>query len=152
MLQLPPPDPNEHSRRYSGNNLVWFAIMFLGMLALNRCDWDPSPEMLRLGRSEMVHQAGRRRGGCFTGNVKKFLDAGVDVNVRDRDGRTALHSAVVEGCTDTVRLLLERGAHTDIADGCTALMLAERLGHTEIAQMLRAAGASNSCAARGAGA
>lgn len=123
--------------------------MFLGMLALNRCDWDPSPEMLRLGRSEMVHQAGRRKGGCFTGNVKKFLDAGVDVNVRDRDGFTALHSAVVEGCTDTVRLLLERGAHTDIADrrGCTALMLAELRGyrrkHTEIAQLLRQAGAAD---------
>ena len=144
MPQLPPPDPNEHSRRYPETNFVVFAIMALGALALNRCDWyRASPEMLRLGRSEMVHQAGR--GGCSTGAVERFLDAGVDVNVRDRDGRTALHSAVVQGCTDTVRLLLERGAHPDIATpgGCTALMLAERHGHAEIARLLRQAGAAD---------
>ena len=155
MPQLPPPDPNEQSRRYSGNKFVEAAILLLiYALVASYLRWSTSPEeMLRLGRgaSAMVQRAGRSRAFCSTGDVKKFLDAGVDVNVRDRDGSTALHNAAVGGCADTVRLLLERGARPDIANrrGCTALMLAERHKHAEIARLLRQAGAAdlpkNSC-------
>ena len=148
MPQLPPPDPNEHSRRYPESNFVVFGVMALGALALSHCDWDrASPEMLRQGRTVMVRYAARGSEGY----VREFLDAGMDANVVDEYGGTALQNAAANGHTEIVRLLLERGARPDIANrrGCTALMLAERHGHAEIARLLRQAGAAdlpkNSC-------
>lgn len=44
--------------------------------------------------------------------VKKLIDAGADINGADRDGRTALHHAVLNSwnSAEAVRLLLEAGA------------------------------------------
>jgi peptidoglycan/LPS O-acetylase OafA/YrhL len=43
-------------------------------------------------------------------SVRILLDHGADLNARNRDGSTALHSAAFLGRTDVVQLLLERGA------------------------------------------
>jgi ankyrin repeat protein len=53
-----------------------------------------------------------------------LLDQGVDVNSRDRWGKTVLIHAAVQGQLEVVRLLLDRGADVNAAapDGKTALL------------------------------
>ena len=69
--------------------------------------------------------------------MRHLLDLGVDVAAIDSEGdgywniakhSTALHVAAWRASHDTVKLLIERGAPVDIADGhgCTPLVLAVR--------------------------
>jgi ankyrin repeat protein len=48
--------------------------------------------------------------------VKLLLEKGANVDVRNRDGRTALHGAVQMGIERVVRLLLEYGAAINAQD------------------------------------
>ena len=64
----------------------------------------------------------------------------VDINVKDKDGMTALHLAVWRKNIKMVSYLLEQGAdinaRSDISAGMTALLIAARFGATEIAKKL----------------
>lgn len=68
---------------------------------------------------------------------------GVDVDARDRHGRTALHMAVRYGSTVAVRALLGAGAEVDVRDedGGTALHAAVALGSTATVRALLDGGA-----------
>jgi ankyrin repeat protein len=73
--------------------------------------------------------------------VRKLLDehAGL-LNLADTGfGATALHWAALRGHVDVVRVLLEKGADTNIrnSDGETALQVAERAKRNDIVQLLR---------------
>jgi len=88
------------------------------------------------------------------GKLKKMLDAGANVNVPDSRGaprnRTALMHAAEKGHLKAVDLLLNAGANIDDRDkgapfdpgGNTALLLAIRGEHTDVAHRLLDAGAS----------
>lgn len=76
--------------------------------------------------------------------VRALLDAGEDPNRYNEtafhDHSTPLHQAVAANHLEVVRLLVERGARTDIADTLfkgTPLEWADYLGKTEIAAYLR---------------
>jgi len=58
--------------------------------------------------------------------VMRLLEEGVDVNLRDMDGRTALMYASFNGHTDIVNELLKKGAEVNLRDnyGRTPLMFA----------------------------
>lgn len=56
--------------------------------------------------------------------VAHLLDLGLDVNVRDREGRTALCSAASQGCVDVATLLLDRGAAMDVSESIRNPMFA----------------------------
>jgi cytochrome c2 len=84
--------------------------------------------------------------------IKKLLEAGTDPDVRDRDGFTALMKAVIENRRTAVEALLIGGANVDavlngrggrgVGRGQTiALQLAIQFGRSDIADILRAAGA-----------
>ncbi|CAJ1962057.1 unnamed protein product [Sphenostylis stenocarpa] len=68
---------------------------------------------------DAVDQGVRLMYSAFEGDVdgiREVLEAGVSVNYRDIDDRTALHVASCEGFTDAVDLLLQKGAEVDAKD------------------------------------
>jgi len=70
--------------------------------------------------------------------VKTLLKSGADVNVKNKDGRTALMEAAFSGHTEIVKLLIAKGADMNAKnkDGGTALIYAAWQGHIEIAKLL----------------
>jgi ankyrin repeat protein len=62
----------------------------------------------------------------------------VNVNVKNKRGRTAVHLAVDLGCVPSVSLLIQQGADVNITDddGRTALHMASKFGKTEIVDIL----------------
>ncbi len=80
--------------------------------------------------------------------IRSLLAAGIEIDHVNRLGWTALLEAIIlgeggEAHTEVVRTLVEAGADVDLADGdgVTPLEHARRSGYTEIAEILRAAGA-----------
>ena len=84
--------------------------------------------------------------------VRAQLEAGTDVDARDRYGQTALMLASTRGHLEVVRALIGAGAALDTTAkyGLSAVMLAAVNGHAETARSLAAAGAD--LALRGTGA
>ncbi len=79
--------------------------------------------------------------------VRRVVTTGIDLDHVNRLGWTALLEAVILGDggeqhREIVLILLEAGADPSLADGdgVTPLEHAERLGHSEIARLLRGAG------------
>ena len=72
--------------------------------------------------------------------VRDALEKGTDINIKSNDsGRTALMHASFNGHTETVKLLIEKGAgvHARTHSGKTALTLASDKGHMEIVRILK---------------
>ncbi|EEA26118.1 hypothetical protein TMatcc_005630 [Talaromyces marneffei ATCC 18224] len=67
-----------------------------------------------------------------------FLEYGADIDTIDEYGRTPLHYAVTNKHIDIVKLLVERGATTTIADisGVNPMQLAAESGSEEMTQMM----------------
>lgn len=72
-----------------------------------------------------------------------LIAAGADVNLKTKDGTTALMMASEEGQAGIVKLLIDKGADVNAktAKNHTALKLAKKNKHPDIAKMLLAAGA-----------
>src|SRR5579862_3359778 len=63
--------------------------------------------------------------------VRMCLDLGIDPNLRDNDGRTALHGAAHKGRNPVVQLLVDRGGRLDIHDaGSRDTISGSMFGHT----------------------
>ena len=56
-----------------------------------------------------IHEAARNG---YLADVKHHLDAGTDVNARDKDGATPLDLAIVSDHTETADLLRKHGGKT----------------------------------------
>jgi len=71
--------------------------------------------------------------------VKKHLDAGADVNLKDNWGRTPLHYAAGAGYKEIAELLITNGANINKKndEGKTPLDSAIRRKQTETADLLR---------------
>jgi len=69
----------------------------------------------------------------------RLLDLGADIEATDSGGLTALRCAVQAGHLETVKILVERGARTDVLgpeDGLSLIGVALVLGHVEVSQYL----------------
>ncbi|XP_063625627.1 putative ankyrin repeat protein RF_0381 [Cydia splendana] len=76
--------------------------------------------------------------------IEKLISEGVDVNLRDPIGRTALHFAVQDGNIRAIKMLLEAGASTTVMDnvGLTPLQICVmRRPSVEVAKLLFSYGA-----------
>ena len=100
-----------------------------------------NPNHMNWQRTTLLHDM------AFEGDVRKarlLLDHGATIDVVDDEFRsTPLGLAARWGRRDLVRLLLERGTDVNLAgaDWARPLAWAEKRGHREIAEELRAAGA-----------
>jgi len=80
-----------------------------------------------------------------SGNLLK-LEAieteGIDLNLANIDGRTALHLAASEGLPETVEWLINHGVNPSPvdSDGSTPLLDAKRAGHSEVIVLLSGKG------------
>jgi ankyrin repeat protein len=90
----------------------------------------------RDGSTALIIAARRGKKGV----VKLLLSAGADVQAKNNKGSTALILAAHWNRRKTAELLLDRGAdvHARDKEGLTALTWAEKKGHTNIADLLRA--------------
>ncbi len=83
---------------------------------------------------------------------QQLIEAGADINARDRYGQTAVMIAARQGFTELVRLLVDNGAELDHTAKykLSALMLAVVNDHAAIVRLLLEAGARTDL--RGSGA
>ncbi len=76
--------------------------------------------------------------------VRRLVESGVDVNVKDNDGRTPLHFAAGLGYIEVVKYLISKGAYVNVkenAHGATPLHLAAEFGQIEVVKYLISKGA-----------
>ena len=102
---------------------------------------DQTAEIVGVGPS-----ASEVRGAAETGDLtelRKLLEARVDIDSRDDLGRTALMLATLRGHAEAVDLLLEKGADPNVADteGVTPLQAAREGKNAAIAAALERRGA-----------
>lgn len=102
----------------------------------------PSDEQFEL--ADELHRAAERGQ---PENINRILDDGIDVNIRDRDGKTALHWAKDQSVG---KALLERNAMIDAhtRTGYSPLHSAARHGDVELVELLIEHGADVNAANR----
>lgn len=111
--------------------------MFLGARA-----WSATqPTMQRNARQATAFDAFQWFSAARVGEVaemRRLLARGVDINLTDYDGRTALHIAVEDDREAGVRYLRRKGASLDMRNRLeeTPADLARRLGRTDLLALL----------------
>ena len=87
------------------------------------------------GYTALMHAAQK----CGVECVKELLAAGAELDAQDDQGETALMKAAFWGNRDVVSALLTARADPKIQDkeGRTAVTIAEKIGQTKIADLLR---------------
>jgi ankyrin repeat protein len=106
----------------------------------------PSSRQLARATTSSVERGESLRGAAAAGDlaaVNALLGSSLDVNARDRSGRTALMLAILNGHADVVEALLARGADLNAVDssGVRPLQMARAKGNAEIIDSLLRAGA-----------
>ena len=97
------------------------------------CGKELSKEEIEAISQKMIKFAG---AGSF-GGVAQMLEAGADINSKDKDNYTALMLASGGNSLTLVNFLLDKGADVNaISEKGSALMMAANLGHIKIMKLL----------------
>ena len=126
------------------NSYGWTALMWAAFNGLT----DKVKFLLGTG-ADVVFRDNQGRTAlllAYRGNrnaVEVLIEAGADPNAKDETGSTALMGAALSVDSGKIQFLIDAGADVNAMDedGTTALMLADSLGHTDVASVLRGAGA-----------
>ncbi len=105
------------------------------MIAISKANADLAGLFLNIGVVDNAPDALDR----VKGMVELLLNAGADVNAREKDGKTALMWAAFNGHKNIVELLLKANAHVNVKDdkNNTALTIALLYERPEIVDLLR---------------
>ena len=78
--------------------------------------------------------------------VKLLIDAGADLNSKNKEGSTALHTAAAFGKTEIANMLMDAGADLNVQnnEGSTPLHTSAFFCHTDIVKILLKKGADKS--------
>lgn len=131
-----------NARNKKGETALRLSVMnnnIAATLMLVRLNADPNVQ-----NNEGLTPLSRAAGQGFNDILKLLLDIpGIAINLQDNDGNTPLRLASIRNQTESVRLLLEKGAHPNIQnhEGNTPLNRAASEGYTEIVKLLLAHGA-----------
>ncbi len=107
----------------------------------------PTPlELLKKSLGEKCDEFNSIHEAVYHGNTyctKKFLEQGVDPNVKNEAGKTPLHIAAMYGYRDIVELLLDHGADPNARDwgGQTPLHWVAGSGYPDVIELLLERGA-----------
>jgi len=77
--------------------------------------------------------------------IDPLVKAGINVNKQDKDGRTPVYYAAVDGCVEAIRILKTAGANVNTPEnehGCTPVYIAAQFGQASAITALHAAGAN----------
>ena len=90
------------------------------------------------GGETALHHAVIRNNESHPEVVQVLIDAGADIEIKNGNGRSPLHTASRFGKLGTVKMLVRAGAGVRVADndGDTCLTLAAYFGHTETVRYL----------------
>ncbi|KAM5349335.1 hypothetical protein ACJ41O_005840 [Fusarium nematophilum] len=100
-------------------------------------------------KTSLVHVMSRHGVAGALGAILERADqSGININAKDSNSRTPLLWAADNGDEVVVRLLLDRGAHTEAADeeGQTPLWVAAANGHEAVVRLLLERGANTEAA------
>lgn len=109
-------------------------------------DWNKLKDAISKGADPrgrtILHWAA---GESHTADLKRFIEGGASLEVKDQMGWTPLALAAFAGEADSVRILIDHGAgvHTRDQEGSTPLHLALVSGHRDVAELLLEAGADS---------
>jgi ankyrin repeat protein len=127
--------------------LLFAIILATALVACNRNRQGSSPASQQITARPDVPLTDAETellAAAFRGDneaVRDLLAKGVNVNIKDVEGRTPLTEAAWNGHSETIKLLLEHGADPRLKknDGETALSLATARGQKDAAAMLKKA-------------
>ncbi len=121
-----------------------FIILFVSSMSLIGCTKTPETARKDLSRLNVQYTPEQFLNSAKDGNTKVvelFLQAGMNVNVKNDNGQTALMLAASSGHIKTVKLLIKHGAYIDSKDntGATALSLATSGNYADVVKLLKKA-------------
>ncbi len=125
-------------------------VLIIGLQApIAGCTRTPAEAQKELSGLNVSYTPGQFLDNAKQGNdkiVRLFLQAGIDVNIKNNDGQTALMYAAYNGHKSTVELLLKSGANINVVDkfGDSALSWAAAEGHQDIVKLIKKAAISKS--------
>ena len=142
LLVLHHADIHQGDRTFNAEPLIWAAISGQAEMVKLLMEYGADPKAREAKNGLTAYLAAAVKGHIPI--LSYFIENETPVDSADHDGRTALMWAANTGQTETVKLLLEKGADigaTEKERGMTALMTAAMMGQTDTVKLLLDSGA-----------